>query len=244
MMLHEILDAGKKRRQKIRVGRGMGSGLGESCGRGQSGAYSRSGNSSKLGFEGGTMRFFRRLPRRGFNNNAFRTEWTTLNLVAIDKVFKAGEEVTLAGAVERGLVRRNAKQIKVLGDGELTKALRFAVDIAVSAPARAKIEKAGGTVLAPLPQKEAPNFVYLDAQKKKQAARAAAEAAAKAAPAKGEKPAKGDKPAKAEKPAKDGGDKAAKGGGGGGDKKKAAGGEKPHDKPRDKPQKGGGDKKS
>jgi large subunit ribosomal protein L15 len=229
-MLHEILDAGKKRRQKIRVGRGMGSGLGESCGRGQSGAYSRSGNSSKLGFEGGTMRFFRRLPRRGFNNKAFRTEWNALNLVAIDKGFKAGEEVTLAVAIERGLVRRNAKRLKVLGDGELTKALRFAVDVAVSTPARAKIEKAGGTVLAPLPKKEAPDFVRIEADKQK-AARAAAAAAAKAAgPAKGEKVAKGDKPvkaekpAKADKPAKDGGDKAAKGGGGG--EKRKGGGDK------------------
>jgi len=232
MMLHEILDAGKKRRQKIRVGRGMGSGLGESCGRGQSGAYSRSGNSSKLGFEGGTMRFFRRLPRRGFNNAAFRTEWTTLNLVAVDKAFKAGEEVNLAVAIERGLVRRNSKQIKVLGDGELTKALRFGADVAVSTPARAKIEKAGGTVLAPLPKKEAPDFVRIEADKKK-AARAAAEAAAKAAaPAKGEKaekPVKAEKPAKADRPAKEGG-------GGGGEKKKASGGERPP--------KGGGEKKA
>jgi large subunit ribosomal protein L15 len=200
MMLHDVVGAGPKRKQRVRVGRGMGSGLGESCGRGQSGAYSRSGNSSKLGFEGGTMRFFRRLPRRGFNNAAFRTDWTTVNLALLDKAFKDGEEVDVAAAIARGVVRRNAVNLKVLGDGEISKKLRFAASVEVSAPARAKIEKAGGTVAAPPKAKIAPNFRRIEANKQRAAkAAAAAPAADRKGDKKGEKSAKGDQPAKAEK---------------------------------------------
>ncbi|MBM4013380.1 MAG: 50S ribosomal protein L15 [Planctomycetes bacterium] len=223
MMLHDVVGAGPKRKYRVRVGRGMGSGLGESCGRGQSGAYSRSGNSSKLGFEGGTMRFFRRLPRRGFNNAAFRVEWTTVNLGLLEKAFNDGDEVTVAAAIERGVVRRNAVNLKVLGDGALTKKLRFPVGVEVSNAARAKIVQVGGTVAVPPKAKLPPNFRRIEADKK----RSAKVAAATPSPdkAKGDKAAKGekadkpaktekaDKPAKAAKPA---GDKKA----GGGDKKK------------------------
>ncbi|MSR45865.1 MAG: 50S ribosomal protein L15 [Planctomycetes bacterium] len=224
MMLHEIMNAGPKRVQRTRVGRGMGSGLGESCGRGQSGAYSRSGNSMKLGFEGGTMRFFRRLPRRGFNNKAFRLEWATLNLVLIERAYQAGEEVTVESAIERGVVRRNSKRIKVLGDGEISKAIKLGPDVAASGIARAKIEKAGGTVVMPPPKKLPPNFRRMEADKKRAAKVAAATptpAAAKGAKAdkasKAEKPAKADKTEgkKADGNKKDGGKKPA-----GGDKKK------------------------
>src|SRR4029453_2246585 len=132
-------------------------------------AYSRSGNSMKLGFQGGTNRFFRRIPRRGFNNNAFREGGTTLNLGVLDKAFKAGETVTLALAIERGAVNRNTERLKVLGDGDLTKALTLDPAIAVSAPARAKIEKAGGKVGMPAPKKEAPNWRWIAAEKEKAA---------------------------------------------------------------------------
>ncbi len=227
MMLHDVVGAGPKRKYRVRVGRGMGSGLGESCGRGQSGAYSRSGNSSKLGFEGGTMRFFRRLPRRGFNTAAFRTEWTTVNLGLLEKAFQDGDEVTVAAAIERGVVRRNAVNLKVLGDGALTKKLRFPAAVEVSATARAKIEKVGGTVAVAPKAKLAPNFRRIEANKKRAAKLAAAAPAAEKQKgdkaAKAEKPAKSDKPAKAEKPAGDkkAGDKqAGEKKAGGGDKKK------------------------
>ncbi len=203
MMLHDVLNSGPKRQQRWRVGRGAGSGSGKTAGRGQHGAYSRSGNSIKLGFEGGTMRFFRRLPRRGFNNAAFRTEWDTVNLVALEKAFKSGEEISLASVVERGLVRRGAERLKVLGSGEVTKSFKLGADVAVSVSARAKLEKAGGKVDAPLPKKPSPNFRKIDADKKK-ALKAAANAPAPGA----EAAAKPAKTAKIARPANDkGGDK-------------------------------------
>ncbi|MBL8841657.1 MAG: 50S ribosomal protein L15 [Planctomycetes bacterium] len=211
MMLHEVLKSGPKREQRWRVGRGAGSGSGKTAGRGQHGAYSRSGNSIKLGFEGGTMRFFRRLPRRGFNNAAFRTEWTTVNLGALDKAFAAGDEISVESVVAKGLVRRSAERLKVLADGEVTKALKLGAAVAVSAAARAKIEKAGGKVEAPLPKKPSPNFRKIDADKKK-AAKAAAAAPAAEGGEKAAKPAKIARPAtdKAEKKKPSGGDGASK----------------------------------
>ena len=207
MMLHDVLNSGPKRQQRWRVGRGAGSGSGKTAGRGQHGAYSRSGNSMKLGFEGGTMRFFRRLPRRGFNNAAFRTEWSTLNLAAIEKAYQSGDEVSLDSAVAKGLVRRGAERLKVLASGEVTKSLKLGAAVAVSAAARAKIEKAGGKVDAPLPKKPSPNFRRIDADKKK-AAKAAAAAPAEAGdkkPAKVARPPAGEKGEKKEKkPAGDG----------------------------------------
>ena len=81
MMINDILGSGPKRDIRFRVGRGPGSGNGKTCGRGQHGYYSRSGAPIRLGFQGGTMRFFRRLPRRGFNNKNFKTVWAVLNVV-------------------------------------------------------------------------------------------------------------------------------------------------------------------
>src|SRR6185295_18930601 len=139
-----------------RVGRGPGSGNGKTCGRGQHGYYSRSGAPIRLGFEGGTMRFFRRLPRRGFNNKNFRIEWTTINVSLLEKHFAAGETVDLKTAAERGLIRSNSERLKVLGWCELTKALKLDVSVNVSAPARKKIEAAGGSVPMPPPKKRPP----------------------------------------------------------------------------------------
>lgn len=202
MILNDVLGAGPKRVHRFRVGRGPGSGNGKTCGRGQHGAYSRSGVSIKLGFEGGTMRFFRKIPRRGFSNAAFRNEWSTVNVDVLNDAFQAGETVTLALAIERGAVRRNAEQLKVLGNGEITKALTLDAAIAVSAPARAKIEKAGGTILMPAPKKEAPNWRYIKVQKDRaeKVAKTAA-AAEKAAEAKKDAAAK-EKVEKAERAAK------------------------------------------
>jgi large subunit ribosomal protein L15 len=207
VILNDVLGAGPKRVKRFRVGRGPGSGAGKTCGRGQHGAYSRSGNSIKLGFQGGTMRFFRRLPRRGFSNAMFRVEWDTVNVGQLEKAFQAGETVTLALAIERGVVKRNSERLKVLGDGELTKALTLDPAVAVSAPARVKIEKAGGKVGMPLPKKEPPSWRRIAAEKER-AEKAKAEAA-RAESAKAEK-AKGDKP-KGEKAKAEGGEKAAKG---------------------------------
>lgn len=212
MNLNDVLSAGPKRVKRFRVGRGPGSGAGKTASRGQHGAYSRSGYPIKFGFQGGTMRFFRRLPRRGFNNFEFRTEWATLDCGRLEAAFAAGETVTLAAAIERELVRGDSLRLKVLSNGELKKALTLDAAVAVSAQARKKVEAAGGKVLAPPPKKQPPNFRALKAAEKvKKAAAAEAQAAAAAQEKDAKKPAKGAKSegeAKA-KPAGEGKPKAA-----------------------------------
>jgi large subunit ribosomal protein L15 len=143
--LHAPEGATKNRR---RVGRGQGSGLGTTAGRGNKGQQSRSGGKTYPGFEGGQMPLYRRLPSRGFSNARFRKEWQVVNLSDVEAKFAAGEVVDGASLQARRLVKKAEGLVKVLGEGELTKALTFQVD-KVSASARAKIEKAGGKVETP-----------------------------------------------------------------------------------------------
>jgi large subunit ribosomal protein L15 len=143
--LHAPEGANKKPR---RVGRGQGSGLGTTAGRGNKGQQSRSGGKSYPGFEGGQMPLYRRLPMRGFSNARFRKEWQVVNLTDVEARFEAGEIVDGASLVARRLVKKAEALVKILGEGELSKALTFQVD-KVSASARAKIEKAGGKVETP-----------------------------------------------------------------------------------------------
>jgi large subunit ribosomal protein L15 len=124
------------------VGRGPGSGLGKTAGRGEKGAKSRSGFKQKRGFEGGQMPLHRRVPKRGFHN-PFRTEYAVVNLDQLNARFEAGAEVTVEALRERGLVAA-AMPVKVLGRGELDKALTVRVH-KVSASAAEKIARAGGT---------------------------------------------------------------------------------------------------
>jgi large subunit ribosomal protein L15 len=205
MMINDITASGPKRPVRFRVGRGPGSGNGKTCGRGQHGYYSRSGAPIRLGFQGGTMRFFRRLPRRGFNNKNFRLEWTEINVALLEKHFQAGETVDLKTAIERGLARNNAERIKILGWGELTKALKLDAAVNVSGPARIKIVAAGGSVAMPPPKKRPPPPQKAGAKAKAAAPEAEGDAkAAKAAKgAKGGKPEgapKGERPPKAVRP--------------------------------------------
>jgi large subunit ribosomal protein L15 len=128
---------------KKRVGRGPGSGLGKTSGRGNKGQKSRSGYSQKRGFEGGQMPLHRRLPKRGFTN-IFKQEWAEVNLADLDKHFAAGEAVTPEVLVEKGLVRKAKQQaIVILGEGEVAKALEVSAH-RFSAAAKRKIEAAGG----------------------------------------------------------------------------------------------------
>jgi len=143
--LHAPDGATKKRR---RVGRGQGSGLGTTAGRGNKGQQSRSGGKTYPGFEGGQMPLYRRLPHRGFSNTSFKKQWRVVNLTDVDGRFAAGEVVDGVSLMAKGLVKKAEGLIKVLGNGEITKALTFQVD-AVSASAKAKIEKAGGKVETP-----------------------------------------------------------------------------------------------
>jgi large subunit ribosomal protein L15 len=143
--LHAPEGATKKRR---RVGRGQGSGLGTTAGKGNKGQQSRSGGKTYPGFEGGQMPLYRRLPHRGFSNVQFRKEWQIVNLAQIEDKFASGELVDGASLFLKRLVKHAEAPVKILGDGNVTKALNFQVD-KVSAQAKAKIEKAGGKVETP-----------------------------------------------------------------------------------------------
>lgn len=133
-------DPGTKQKRK-RVGRGHGSGWGKTSGRGHNGAQSRSGYKRKVGYEGGQMPLHRRIPKRGFHN-LFRTEYATVKISQLE-CFEAGSVVNFDALYRQRLVRKKRLLVKILSDGELTKALTVEAD-AFSAAAREKIEAAGG----------------------------------------------------------------------------------------------------
>jgi large subunit ribosomal protein L15 len=131
---------------KKRIGRGQGSGNGKTAGRGHKGAKSRSGFKFKRGFEGGQMPLHRRVPKRGFHN-PFRIEYEIVNLDTLATRFEAGTLVTPDLLRERGLVARGSRPVKVLGRGEVNKALTIRVH-KFSGKAAEKIAAAGGTAEA------------------------------------------------------------------------------------------------
>jgi large subunit ribosomal protein L15 len=141
--------------KKKRVGRGPGSGLGKTAGRGNKGQKSRSGYSGKTGFEGGQMPLQRRLPKRGFTN-IFKKQWIEVTLATLEKSFESGEQVTPEAMHERGVIAKGKRDVVVLGTGELTKGLTISAH-RFTKGAREKIERAGGsaTVIAAQPAPEA-----------------------------------------------------------------------------------------
>ena len=139
MKLHELKPAEGSRQVRNRVGRGTSSGNGKTAGRGQKGQKARS--KVRLGFEGGQMPLFRRMPKRGFNN-INRKEYAIVNLETLNK-FEDGAEVTPALMVEAGIVKNEKDGVKVLGNGELNKKLTVKAN-KFSASAKAAIEAAGG----------------------------------------------------------------------------------------------------
>ena len=139
MKLHDLKPAPGSRRAKKRVGRGPGTGLGKTAGRGHKGQRSRAGFSSRPGFEGGQMPLVRRVPKRGFTN-IFRTEFSVINIGDLEAFDGTVGPVQL---LEAGRVRKG-RQVKVLGGGELSKAITVQAH-RFSASARSKIEAAGGT---------------------------------------------------------------------------------------------------
>lgn len=142
--LNNLRPAAGSTHKKKRVGRGPGSGLGKTAGRGNKGQKSRSGYSSKSGFEGGQMPLQRRLPKRGFTN-IFKKQWIEISLAKIDANFGAGEEVTPEILHSRGLIKKAKHDLVILGNGEVTKALKISAH-RFTKTAREKIEKAGGSV--------------------------------------------------------------------------------------------------
>ena len=148
MELHNLSpNPGSKHRVK-RLGAGESSGRGKTAGKGNKGQKARSGSGTRVGFEGGQMPLHRRLPKRGFNNYDFRDKVGVINVGDLDLHFEAGAIVDEAALRKVGLLNGRCDKVKVLGDGEIEKALTLVVGNA-SASAREKIEKAGGSVQAP-----------------------------------------------------------------------------------------------
>lgn len=144
MKLHELSPAEGSKKAVKRIGRGAGSGQGKTAGKGHKGAKARSGYSRRPGFEGGQMPLQRRVPKRGFNN-IFRTEYAVVNVADLENRFDADATVDAESLKACGLIKKELDGIKVLGNGEITKALTVKVS-AISGSAKAKIEAAGGKV--------------------------------------------------------------------------------------------------
>lgn len=149
MDLQTVCSKGTKHSHKHRVGRGVGSGNGKTSGRGHKGWGQRSGSSRRPGYEGGQMPIYRRVPKVGFTNARFRTDYTVINVSSLD-AFENGTEVDLKRILASGLASLNTKLLKILGNGELKKKLTVRAQ-KFSRSAAEKIRAAGGTV------------VYLDA---------------------------------------------------------------------------------
>ncbi len=142
MKLNE-LTASPEAKVRKRVGRGTGSGLGKTAGRGENGQKSRSGASIPAWFQGGQTPLYRRVPKRGFNNAKFRTEYATINLSDLNKYFNDGDVVTPELLKEKGIIKKQLCGVKVLGNGELEKKLTIRAN-RFSSSAVTKIESAGG----------------------------------------------------------------------------------------------------
>lgn len=143
MRLHNLIKSGGRKSRK-RIGRGEGSGMGKTSGRGHKGQRSRSGFGLRPGFESGHVPMYRKLPKRGFSNFKFRTEYSIVNVGDLERI--EGDSVDREILIRSGLARNSSGLIKILGEGELSKAFTVRAD-KFSSSAREKIEKAGGTVL-------------------------------------------------------------------------------------------------
>jgi len=141
MKLHELHPAAGATTAPKRLGRGIGSGLGKTSGKGHKGAKARSGGGKGPGFEGGQMKMTMRLPKRGFTNN-FRTVYAAINVERLE-IFEDGATVTPVELIEAGIIKNVCDGIKIMGNGELTKKLTV-VASKFTASAKEKIEAVGG----------------------------------------------------------------------------------------------------
>jgi large subunit ribosomal protein L15 len=146
MKLHELKNVKGAIHRKKRVGCGEGGGHGKTSGRGGKGQSARSGSSIRPGFEGGQMPLYRKLPHRGFNQFNFRTEIAILNIGDLSGLDASVTEVSVLTLADAGLIRSGEKAVKILGDGELTRAMKVTA-AKFSESAKAKIEKAGGQAI-------------------------------------------------------------------------------------------------
>lgn len=145
MDLTTVCSKGTKYQKRVRIGRGPGSGVGKTSGRGHKGRGQRSGASRRAGYEGGQMPIYRQVPKRGFTNARFRTEYTIINVGDFD-TFDDGATVDLEAILAKGLASKTSDLLKVLGNGEVSKKLTVRTQ-KISKSARAKIEAAGGSVV-------------------------------------------------------------------------------------------------
>ena len=152
MRLNSLKPAPGAKRDAKRVGRGIGSGVGKTAGRGHKGLKARSGGTVKAGFEGGQMPLHRRLPKKGFSNIRFKTTNAVVNVADLDERFEAGQVINEAALREARLIKGSFDFVKVLGNGEVSKALTLE-GLKVSTSAREKIEKAGGSIADSAPAK-------------------------------------------------------------------------------------------
>jgi len=146
MKLHELKNVKGAIHRKKRVGTGEGNGHGKTSGRGGKGQTARSGGGIRIGFEGGQMPLYRRLPIRGFNRARFRVEPAILNVGDLVKLDESVIEVNAEGLAAAGIIRKDETYVKVLGDGEITRAIKITAS-KFSAAAKAKIEAAGGEAI-------------------------------------------------------------------------------------------------
>lgn len=145
MILDDIHRGIQKNRKRKRIGRGIGSGHGKTAGRGHKGAGSRAGFSMRPTFQGGQMSLVMRTPKRGFNNRWGKTV-AVVNVADLEKAFSAGDEITPKTLVDRNIAKGRFDQLKVLGNGEISKKLTVSAH-QFSQSAREKIEKAGGQAI-------------------------------------------------------------------------------------------------
>ena len=145
MQLNDLFPAPGSRTNRKRVGRGNGSGHGSTAGRGDKGQNSRAGGGKGPGFEGGQNPLHMRMPKLGGFKNRNRVEFAVVNVSRLEELYAAGETVDVDSLFAKGVIKSKTTPVKVLGDGEITKALTIKID-RVSGPARAKVEAAGGTV--------------------------------------------------------------------------------------------------
>ena len=144
MMLNEVTSQAGAQKGRKRVGRGRSGGAGKTCGRGHKGSQSRAGGGAHPLHEGGQMPIFRRLPKRGFSNFKFRTEYEIVDVAVLDACFQDGETVDLDALCKLRLVQGRRPLVKILANGKLGRKLTVEAH-AFSAQARAAIEQAGGT---------------------------------------------------------------------------------------------------
>ncbi|MBU1260324.1 MAG: 50S ribosomal protein L15 [Planctomycetes bacterium] len=142
MLSHEITSIAGGHKKRKRIARGIGSGHGKTSGRGHKGSLSRAGAGGKLGYEGGSMPLFRRLPKRGFSNYNFACRYEIINVSQLDR-FDNGAVIDVKSLFDAGLVNSIRSKIKVLGDGELTKKLQVSAH-KYSKAAHGKILSCGG----------------------------------------------------------------------------------------------------